>query len=153
MILSLHFIFWQGLAGPFVQVFRDGDDLSQEHQKQWILSSEFSSCEWFVHTTRMTTFQSIVSKQNKAYTWWWALYLVMVYTRSLASASDQSLWTQPSRTQHPILQSREPQTVLEITSVGTQIMVYFFPGCAQLHFSRIHPKKWWLRQLLTSKLV
>lgn len=41
MILSLHFIFWQGLASPFVQVFRDGDHLSPEHQKQWIPSSEF----------------------------------------------------------------------------------------------------------------
>ncbi len=32
--------------------------------------------------------------------------------------------------------TREPQTVLEITSVGTQIMVHFFPGCAQLYFSK-----------------
>jgi hypothetical protein len=46
-----------------------------------------------------------------------------------------------SRTQHPILQSREPQTVLKITSVGTQIMVYFFCRCAQLYFTKDPSKK------------
>lgn len=135
MILSLHFIFWQGLAGPFVQVFRDGE---------WFVSRASET----VNSLIWIQFLWLVCPHNKddnipkhCFKTKQSLHLVVSFTLDDGVHQIPSCCFRASghsHLEHNIQYCNQGnlKTVLEITSVGTQIMVYFFPGCAQSCFSK-----------------